>query len=63
MEESTVKQTRNADFKKIESYVEKYVKELQLHFDITDEDVRKILSNIYSKKSSRSWWSVLKSKL
>lgn len=67
MEEFGIEQRQNVDFKKIENYIEKYVKELQMHFDISDDDVYKILSNILthanSKRPSRCWWDVLKSKL
>lgn len=67
MEEFSIEQHHDIDFKKVETYIKKYVQELQMHFDISDDELSKILANILtdikSKNPSRSWWDVIKSKL
>lgn len=51
---------------RVHEYMSKYIKELQRHFDITDNKMRKILYQIYQEMSPlniiKSWLYMIKSK-
>ncbi len=52
---------------KVKEYINKYIKELQRHFDVSDNTMREILYRIYKDLSPvniiKSWIFVLKSKM
>ena len=63
------KQEQNSDEKKVREYINKYIKELQRHFDMSDRKMRIILYKVYKDLSPfaflgifmKNWFCMLKS--
>lgn len=51
---------------KVKEYINKYIKELQRHFDVSDKNMRQILYKVYKELSPlnfiKTWVSMVKSK-
>lgn len=45
--EKFFKKPKNSDIEPVKKHLEKYLKELKLHFNLSDDDILKILSQTY----------------
>ena len=62
MNESSIAQKQKTDAKKAQTYLFKYVKDLKLHFSLTDEQILNMLNITlldYKKKNTpKKWWHI-----